>query len=769
MKKTSGIALNDLLAQAQAAVTQGDYRQAIEIHMQVLEALHKQDPQNAAAFREGPFSELLMAAAYQAMELANRNHYLQALDLVTYLQPYFGNAEQMVQALEGIKQRSIDRVLYTRSSPKATDILLCCAETELATLHAPLAAALQELGVLVAQEPFIVNTDQPEGSLTGRLAESDALVLLISPEFFSAPWPQTEILELLNLGGASAVPVIPIWHRIERPEAKAASEPLAKLLPFETDKQTVDEIAQALADIIRPDLASGALHKLMWSAILQGKTLDAAPPEFEMPVRHASLEEAQIARIRLIRAAFLDGNRQNMEAWVESFSRDLEPDTAIIEWERLARVFQDARSLQRQLRTNPEPVLNQMRPEGMTESNRSRMRASYQEFAAYPSDRLFLLIWFASQPMAGRLDLGFPPEHLGLVNFFFEGLHLSPEEADFETQAKQMQPRPGTIEVTDWAGAGEDFNISLLHSEEDRPWSKPWDVFISHASEDKAQLVRPLADALQEYGVKVWFDTFNLRPGLNLSQSIDAGIAGAEFGIVVLSPYFITKKWPLLEFDALSKRQAQGDRLIALWHNLPSDKRPDWTRSLDPEKALDTAELPLTALTMRILEWVRPDLARFIQRKLAYQALQERRARGEFKTVTKQYGELEIRDRLIDRLPPALVNRVDLVRAVLAEVNPHSLEYWLDGFMRDYRPEVNIADWERIAAMYQEAILAVDFLSKGTAAVSHADVYWMISQLTSPFVSLDEVLPLMHEKYPEKTVNTILAIISSPTVIEILA
>jgi hypothetical protein len=606
--KKSDNTLNTLLAQAQAAVTRGDYRQAIACHLQVLDYLNQHNQKEAVAFREGPFTELLMAAAYQAMELANRHHYIQALDLVTYLQPYFGNAEELVQALEGIKQRSIERALYTRSSPKATDILLCCAETEIAELQAPLAAALRELGVLVAEEPFVVTTGQPAGSLTGRLAESDALILLISPEFFSAPWPQTEVLELLTHNAASAVPVIPVWHRIERPEAKAACEPLAKLLPFETDKQTIAEIAQAIADTIRPDLASSALHKLVWSAILQGQTLGAAVPVFELPVRHASLDEAQIARIRLIRAAFLNGNRQRMDAWTESFSRDLEPDTAIVEWERLARAFHDALSLQRLLHTHPAATLTQLLPEGVDASNRNRMSAIYMDFADYSSDRLFMLIWFASQPMAGRLDLGFPPELLGLVDFF------SPDEADFETQVRQMNAPAGTIEVTDWAGAGEDFSASILHSEEERPWSKPWDVFISHASEDKAQLVRPLADALQEYGVKVWFDAFNLRPGLNLNQSIDAGIADAEFGIVVLSPYFITKKWPLLEFDALSKRQAQGDRLIALWHNLPPEKRPEWTRSLDPEKSLDTAELPLTALTMRILEWVRPDLARFIQR-----------------------------------------------------------------------------------------------------------------------------------------------------------
>jgi len=35
-----------------------------------------------------------------------------------------------------------------------------------------------------------------------------------------------------------------------------------------------------------------------------------------------------------------------------------------------------------------------------------------------------------------------------------------------------------------------------------------WDVFISHASEDKEAIARPLADALQEKGLRVWYDDF---------------------------------------------------------------------------------------------------------------------------------------------------------------------------------------------------------------------------------------------------------------------
>ena len=39
-----------------------------------------------------------------------------------------------------------------------------------------------------------------------------------------------------------------------------------------------------------------------------------------------------------------------------------------------------------------------------------------------------------------------------------------------------------------------------------------YDVFISHASEDKDGFVRPLAEALQKHRVEVWYDEFSLAP-----------------------------------------------------------------------------------------------------------------------------------------------------------------------------------------------------------------------------------------------------------------
>ena len=87
-----------------------------------------------------------------------------------------------------------------------------------------------------------------------------------------------------------------------------------------------------------------------------------------------------------------------------------------------------------------------------------------------------------------------------------------------------------------------------------------WDVFISHAWEDKETIARPLAKALEAKGLKVWFDEFTLTVGDRLRRSIDRGLAGCRYGIVILSPHFFAKEWPQKELDGLVQRENRGRR-----------------------------------------------------------------------------------------------------------------------------------------------------------------------------------------------------------------
>ena len=103
--------------------------------------------------------------------------------------------------------------------------------------------------------------------------------------------------------------------------------------------------------------------------------------------------------------------------------------------------------------------------------------------------------------------------------------------------------------------------------------AQAWDVFISHASEDKESFAQPLALALQGSGLKVWFDSFTLTVGDSLRRSIDRGLAQSRFGIVILSDAFFQKHWPQLELDGLVARESAGVKVILpVWHGVDHER-----------------------------------------------------------------------------------------------------------------------------------------------------------------------------------------------------
>ena len=96
-----------------------------------------------------------------------------------------------------------------------------------------------------------------------------------------------------------------------------------------------------------------------------------------------------------------------------------------------------------------------------------------------------------------------------------------------------------------------------------------WDLFISHASEDKDDVARPLADKFIEHGLKVWYDEYTLTVGDSLRRSIDRGLAACRYGLVILSPHFIQKEWTQKELDGLVAREDGSEkRILPVWHNV---------------------------------------------------------------------------------------------------------------------------------------------------------------------------------------------------------
>lgn len=99
-----------------------------------------------------------------------------------------------------------------------------------------------------------------------------------------------------------------------------------------------------------------------------------------------------------------------------------------------------------------------------------------------------------------------------------------------------------------------------------------WDAFISHASEDKKAVARPLANLLAAAGFKIWFDEGELTLGDSIREKIDHGLANSRFAVLLLSNSFFGKKWPKAELDGVLSLEQEGEtRILPVWHGIDSE------------------------------------------------------------------------------------------------------------------------------------------------------------------------------------------------------
>ncbi len=103
------------------------------------------------------------------------------------------------------------------------------------------------------------------------------------------------------------------------------------------------------------------------------------------------------------------------------------------------------------------------------------------------------------------------------------------------------------------------------------------DVFISHASEDKEAIARPLTEALAARGYTVWFDEYEIVLGDSLRRKIERGLAQSRLGVVILSKSFFAKEWPKQELNALYSRLVGGEEnvIVPIWHQMTREQVAD--------------------------------------------------------------------------------------------------------------------------------------------------------------------------------------------------
>lgn len=229
---------------------------------------------------------------------------------------------------------------------------------------------------------------------------------------------------------------------------------------------------------------------------------------------------------------------------------------------------------------------------------------------------------------------------------------------------------------------------------------KNWDVFISHASEDKDTVVRQLADTLEKLKVKIWFDEFSLKVGDSLSKSIDEGLQKSKFGIVVISRSFLEKRWTDYEYRSLLSKEDNGKKVILpIWHDISKDELKNFSLFLSDKVALDTSKFSINKIALQLTETIRPDIYQNIKGYFLFKNLFK-----DSKTETVMISELNKQEKPLSKLSKSLEVRARNIYYGIGQVLNFTVDESIYNYELDLRPDREIQTWEIMNLCYLEFI-----------------------------------------------------------------
>lgn len=94
---------------------------------------------------------------------------------------------------------------------------------------------------------------------------------------------------------------------------------------------------------------------------------------------------------------------------------------------------------------------------------------------------------------------------------------------------------------------------------------REYDVFLSYARSDGADVAEQLRSELESLGITVWFDEVAIRAGKSLSRQMDDGLTRARAGVTLLTEAYLGRRfWTERELGALLHK----DTVIPVLHGV---------------------------------------------------------------------------------------------------------------------------------------------------------------------------------------------------------
>jgi len=102
----------------------------------------------------------------------------------------------------------------------------------------------------------------------------------------------------------------------------------------------------------------------------------------------------------------------------------------------------------------------------------------------------------------------------------------------------------------------------------------PRPVFLCHTSSDKA-IVRKIARALEDFGISIWFDEWEIKAGQSIPRKVSGGLKQSGILLVFLSPAALASEWVQRELNAALMQQLSSQRITVIPVKLKKCTVPD--------------------------------------------------------------------------------------------------------------------------------------------------------------------------------------------------
>lgn len=161
--------------------------------------------------------------------------------------------------------------------------------------------------------------------------------------------------------------------------------------------------------------------------------------------------------------------------------------------------------------------------------------------------------------------------------------HMKRMQTSYEKRISQLQSMAIPASVS-----------SALEGSKSVPEDVQYDVFVSHAWEDKESFADEFVQELRKLDLHVWYDTSQIKWGDSMRAKIDDGLKKSKFGVVILSPDYIKdgKYWTKAELDGLFQLESiNGKVLLPVWHNLTKKDVMDYSPIVAGKLAMNTASM----------------------------------------------------------------------------------------------------------------------------------------------------------------------------------